>query len=176
MNTYTISVFTANSIGLLNRITIVFTRRRINIESLTVCETERKGVSRFTIVIRSETRDMVEKLVRQIRKIVDVLAVYGYYDEDIVFNETALYKISTPLGTPPLDIKAINLDHNARVVYWGLDYVVIEKTGAEEEIMEFYHYIKPWGILEFVRSGRISVGKTEKGLVEFLPEAHWEIV
>ena len=126
-------------------------------------------------MLRSETREMVEKLVRQIRKIIDVLAVYGYYDEDIVFNETALYKIHTPLGGQQLDIKAINLDHNARVVYWGLDYVVIEKTGSEDEILEFYQYIKPWGILEFVRSGRIAVGKTEKGLVEFLPEAHWEI-
>lgn len=175
MKTYTISVFTANSVGLLNRITIVFTRRRVNIESLTVCETERKGVSRFTIVIRSETREMVEKLVRQIRKIVDVLAVFGYYDDDIVFNETALYKIHTPLGGLPLDIRAVNLGHNARVVYWGLDYVVIEKTGPEEEILEFYRYIKQWGILEFVRSGRICVGKTEKGLVEYLPEANWEI-
>lgn len=176
MTTYTISIFTSNTVGLLNRITIVFTRRRINIESLTVCETERKGVSRFTIVMRSETREMVEKLVRQIRKIVDVLAVFGYYDDDIVFNEAALYKIATPLGGIPLDIKSINLDHNAKVIYWGLDYVVIEKTGSEDEIMEFYHYIKPYGILEFVRSGRIAVGKTEQGLVEYLPEAEWEIV
>ena len=93
MTTYTLSIFTTNTIGLLNRITIIFTRRRLNIESLTVCETERKNVSRFTIVMRHESRDAVEKLVRQIRKVVDVLAVFGYLDHEIVFNEIALFKL-----------------------------------------------------------------------------------
>ena len=176
MTTYTISVFTSNSIGLLNRITIVFTRRRINIESLTVCETERKGVSRFTIVIKHDSRDAVEKLVRQIRKLVDVLAVFGYLDDEIAYNEIALFKIPTPLGGQPLDIRTINLDYNAKVVHWGLDYVVIETTGTETEIKEFYDYIKPWGLLEYLKSGRVAVGKTEKGLVEYLPEGDWEIV
>jgi acetolactate synthase I/III small subunit len=176
MTTYTISIFTENAIGLLNRITIVFTRRRLNIESLTVCETERKGVSRFTIVIKHDSRDAVEKLVRQIRKLVDVLAVFGYLDDHIVYNEIALFKIPTPLGGVPLDIKAINLDFNSKVVFWGLDYVVVEKTGTEAEIAEFYNYIKPWGILEYLKSGRVAVGKTEKGLVEYLPENEWEIV
>jgi acetolactate synthase I/III small subunit len=176
MTTYTISIFTANAIGLLNRITIIFTRRRLNIESLTVCETERKGVSRFTIVIRHTNRDAVEKLVRQIRKIVDVMAVFGYLDDEIIFNEIALLKRETPLGGTPLDIRVINIDYNAKVVHWGLDYVVIEKNGTEEEIAEFYQYIKPWGILEYLKSGRVAVGKTEKGLVEYLPEGSWEVV
>jgi acetolactate synthase I/III small subunit len=170
MTTYTLSIFTNNTIGVLNRITIIFTRRRLNIESLTVCETERDGVSRFTIVIKHENRDFVEKLVRQIRKVVDVLAVYGYLDEDIVFNEVALFKIATPFGGPVLDIKSINLDWNAKVVFWGLDYVVIEKNGTEAEIADFYSYLSPFTILEYLKSGRVAVGKTEKGLVEFLPD------
>jgi len=174
--TYTISVFTTNTVGLLNRITIVFTRRRLNIESLTVSETERKGVSRFTIVIRNENREFVEKLVRQIRKITDVLAVFGYLDNEIVFNEIALFKIAAPLGGKPIDTKAINLDWNAKVVHFGMDYVVVEKNGTEEEIGEFYQYLKQWDILEYIKSGRVAVGKTEKGLVEYLPEGDWEIV
>jgi acetolactate synthase small subunit len=132
MTTYTLSIFTTNTIGLLNRITIIFTRRRLNIESLTVCETERKGVSRFTIVMRHESRDAVEKLVRQIRKVVDVLAVFGYLDHEIVFNEIALFKLATPLGGTPLNIKEINLDWNAKVVHWGLDCRILsiyEKLG-----------------------------------------------
>jgi acetolactate synthase-1/3 small subunit len=161
MTTYTLSIFTTNTIGLLNRITIIFTRRRLNIESLTVCETERKGVSRFTIVIRHENRDAVEKLVRQIRKVVDVLAVFGYLDHEIVFNEIALFKLATPLGGIALNIKEINLDWNAKVVHWGLDYVVIEKNGTEAEIAEFYQYMKNWEILEYLKSGRVAVGKTE---------------
>lgn len=175
MTDYTICVFTSNSIGLLNRITIIFTRRRINIESLTVSETERKGVSRFTIVIKHDSREEVEKLVRQIRKIVEVLAVFGYLNNEIVYNEIALYKLSTPLGSKPLDVDTINKKHKAWVVYWGLDYVVVEKTGNETEIFDFLAYLRQQhDILEFVRSGRIAVGKTEQGLVEYLPEAEWE--
>jgi len=174
MTTYTICVFTSNTIGLLNRITIIFTRRRVNIESLTVSETERKGVSRFTIVIKHESRDEVEKLVRQIRKIVEVLAVFGYLNDEIVFNEIALFKISTPLGGQTLDVEMVNKKYKAWVVYWGLDYVVIEKTGTETEIFDFFAYLRPQHeILEFVRSGRVAVGKTEQGLVEYLPEAEW---
>ncbi|MFN3849275.1 MAG: acetolactate synthase small subunit [Spirosomataceae bacterium] len=174
--TYTICVFTENSIGLLNKITIIFTRRRINIESLTVSETERKGISRFTIVIKHEKREEVEKLVRQVRKIVEVLAVFGYLNDEIVYNEIALFKISTPLGGKSLDVETINKVYKAWVVYWGLDYVVIEKTGTETEIFEFFKYIKPHGIIEFVRSGRVAVGKTPQGLIEYLPEeiTEWE--
>ena len=173
MTTYTICIFTENTIGLLNRITIIFTRRRVNIESLTVSETERKGVSRFTIVIKHESREDVEKLVRQILKIVEVMAVFGYLNDEIVYNEIALYKISTPLGGKSLDVETINKQYKAWVVYWGLDYVVIEKTGNNEEIFDFFGYLKQYEILEFVRSGRVAVGKTEKGLVEYLPEADW---
>jgi acetolactate synthase I/III small subunit len=176
MTTYTICVFTENSIGLLNKITIIFTRRRINIESLTVSETERKGISRFTIVIKHEKREEVEKLVRQIRKIIEVLAVFGYLNEDIVYNEIALFKVSTPLNGKSVDVETINKVYKAWVVYWGLDYVVIEKTGTETEIFEFFKYIKPHKIIEFVRSGRVAVGKTPQGLIEYLPEeiTEWE--
>lgn len=173
MTTYTICIFTENSIGLLNRITIIFTRRRVNIESLTVSETEQTGVSRFTIVIKHDSREEVEKLVRQIRKIVEVMAVFGYLNDEIVYNEIALFKISTPLGTKSLDVETINKKYKAWVVYWGLDYVVVEKTGNDTDISEFFAYIKQYEILEFVRSGRVAVGKTEKGLVEYLPDSEW---
>src|SRR5690606_10872636 len=141
MTTYTICVFTENTIGILNKITTLFTRRRINIESLTVSETERKGVSRFTIVIQHESREAVEKLVRQIRKVVEVLAVFGYLNDDIAYNEIALFKIGTPIGSRPLDIETINKIYKAWVVYWHLDYVVIQKTGNMEEIQAFFEYI-----------------------------------
>ncbi len=174
MNTYTICIFSENTFGLLNKITIIFTRRRINIESLTVSETERKGISRYTIVIKHDKREEVEKLVRQIRKVIEVLAVFGYLDNEIAYNETALFKIATPSGAKQLDIETINKVYKAWVIYWDLDYVVIEKSGTENEILDFFKYIKPHGILEFVKSGRVAVGKTPKGLVEHLPEANWE--
>jgi acetolactate synthase I/III small subunit len=175
MTNYTICIFSQNTFGLLNKITIIFTRRRINIESLTVSETERKGVSRHTIVIKHDKREEVEKLVRQIRKVIEVYAVFGYLDTESVYNEIALFKIPTAAGSKALDIETINKVYKAWVVYWDLEYVVIEKSGTEAEIQEFFKYIKPHGILEFVRSGRISVAKAPRGLVEFLPQdAEWE--
>jgi acetolactate synthase-1/3 small subunit len=174
MTSYTICVFTENTIGILNKITTILTRRRINIDSLTVSETERKGISRFTIVIHHESREAVEKLVRQIRKVIEVLAVFGYLNEDIAYNEIAMFKISTPIGAKPLDIETINKVYKAWVVYWDLSYVIIQKTGTEEEIFEFFDYIKPHEILEFVRSGRVAVSKSPHTLVDYLPDAKWE--
>lgn len=102
------------------------------------------------------------------------MAVFGYLNDEIVFNEIALYKIATPLGAKSLDVETINKQYKAWVVYWGLDYVVIEKTGNHDDIFAFLEYLKQYEILEFVRSGRVAVGKTEKGLVEYLPEVEWD--
>ena len=73
--TFTITAFSENHIGLLNRITIIFTRRRVNIETLTVSPSAIKGVHKFTIVV-NETREMVEKVVKQIDKVVEVIKAF----------------------------------------------------------------------------------------------------
>ncbi len=103
-----------------------------------------------------------------------MLAVFGYLNDDIAYNEIAMFKISTPIGAKPLDIETINKTYKAWVVYWHLTYVIIQKTGTEEEIFEFFNYIKPHEILEFVRSGRVAVSKSPQTLVDYLPEAEWE--
>lgn len=92
--TYTVSVFTENSIGILNRITIIFTRRHLNIDSITASESEVKGVFRYTIVLRT-TEEQVNKVVGQIEKLVDVLKAFVHQEEEIVHQEIALYKIKT---------------------------------------------------------------------------------
>ena len=89
---YTISVFTENHIGLLNRITIIFTRRRLNIESLNTSESEIEGVHRFTIVV-STTEEVLIKLVKQIEKQIEVIRAFYHLDDDTVFQEIALYKV-----------------------------------------------------------------------------------
>ncbi len=170
---YTISAFTENSIGLLGKITIIFTRRRLNIESLSVSETERKGISRFTIVLKSD-RDTVEKLVKQIRKIIEVLAVFGYEEEEVIVNELAFYKIASEELTKSNAFSKLLADHDARSLYQGRQYVVVEKAGTEEEIYALFRELKPYGIMEFVRSGRISLAKTEQGLSNYLPSMEWQ--
>src|SRR3982750_3168457 len=91
---YTISVYTENQIGLLNRIAIIFSRRKINVESLNTSPTEVESVHRFTIVI-NETEDIVRKLCRQIEKQVDVLKAFYNTEDEIVWQEMALYKVPT---------------------------------------------------------------------------------
>lgn len=170
---YTVSAFTENSIGLLNKITIIFTRRRLNIESLSVSETERKGISRFTIVLRSD-RETVEKLVKQIRKIIEVLAVFGYEEEDVVVNELAFYKVPADAAGKNGEFKNLVARHEAKLLFDGKSYVIVEKAGTEKEIHDLFRELKPFGIMEFVRSGRISLAKKEKGLSTYLPKTEWE--
>ena len=169
---YTIAAFTENTIGLLNRITIIFTRRRINIESLSVSETERQGVSRFTIVVKTE-REMAESLVKNIRKIIEVLAVFAYENEAMVYNEMALFKFCFDKPETKILLEGFADQHRARVVFTEKNIMIIEKSGTEEEIYAFFKIVKPYDILEFVRSGRIALTKFEKGLSEYLPKSEW---
>lgn len=169
---YTICIFTENTLGLLNRISGIFTRRRINIESLSVSETERKGISRFTIVIKSDEREKIEKIVRQIRKIIEVMAVFGYVDEELTYNELAFFKVDTSRAA---EVKGLLEGYKrAKVLFEDEHILIIEKAGTEEEIYAFFRQLKPFGILEFVRSGRIALPRNEKGLAQYLPEAEWE--
>ncbi len=153
---YTIIVFTENNFGLLNRITIVFSRRRINIESLTVSETERKGISRFTIVIEYEEAN-IKKLIQQIRKIIGVLVVFHNEDDEVFYGQIAYYKVETKNLEAREKVMEVAYRHQAKVAYSGEDYVVIEKTGKEDEISTMLHLLEPHHLLEFVKSGRIAV-------------------
>ena len=91
---YTITVYTENQVGLLNRIAIIFSRRKINVDSLNTSPTEVDGVHRFTIVIE-ESEEVVIKLCRQIEKQVEVLKAYYNTNEEIIWQELALYKVPT---------------------------------------------------------------------------------
>ena len=92
--TFTVSIFTENTIGMLNRITIIFTRRHLNIDSITASETEVKNVHRYTIVLRTN-REQIDKVVGQIDKLIDVLKAFVHEDNEVVHQEIALYKIKT---------------------------------------------------------------------------------
>jgi len=166
---YTISVFTEDKIGLLNRITIIFTRRKINVESLTVSESETKGIFRFTIVIELEPSN-IEKLRGQLEKQVEVLKVFYYQDHDIVYQEIGLYKISTSEFVNGDKVENIIRKNNARILRIEPDYTIVEKTGHEEETRALFEELEPHGILSFVRSGRVAIAKPMKRLHVYLKE------
>ena len=153
---YTIIVFTENNFGLLNRITIIFSRRRTNIESLTVSETERKGISRFTIVIEYDENN-IKKLIQQIRKIIGVLVVFHNEDDQVFYGQIAYYKVEVKSVEEREKILEIAYRHQAKLAFSGDDYVVIEKTGKEDDIQTTLHLLQSYNILEFVKSGRIAI-------------------
>lgn len=167
--TYNISIFTENTIGILNRITIIFTRRHINIESITASESEVKGVYRYTIVAKM-SEDQVKKVVGQIEKLVEVLKAFYHSDDEVVFQEIALYKMPTQVLASGMDAEKIVRNHHARILSVETEFSIIEKTGHEEELQQLFNELKPFGILEFVKSGRVAISKPMKTLETYLEE------
>jgi acetolactate synthase-1/3 small subunit len=167
---YIISAYTENHIGLLNRITIVFTRRKVNIESLTVSESAIKGVSKFTIVVNS-TKEQVEKIVAQIEKQVEVLKAFFHTNDEMIYQEVALYKVSTEALTASNQIETLVRKHNARILEITREYTVIEKTGHNDETQLFFDELNEFKVLQFIRSGRIAITRSPiERLSEFLSE------
>jgi acetolactate synthase I/III small subunit len=155
---FTISIFTENSPGVLHRITTVFTRRKINVESLTVSETEQHDISRFTIMV-CLTEDLVEKVVAQIRRIIEVRDVYATEDSGLYFKEIAFIKVKTESTEQRRKIEEISRENGAAIVAVKPEAIVVEQTGGEEDIRSLYLLLEPFGICEFIRSGRIAIRK-----------------
>ena len=166
---YTVSILTEDKPGLLNTVTIVFTRRKLNIEMINVSASEVEGVSRYTIVLTT-TKDQVEKVVGQIRKHVDVLGAFVYEEDEIHYQEIALYKVPTKIFMGSVEVEKIVRANNARILVIEKDYIVIEKTGHKDETSSLFNTLKQFGVLEFVRSGRISVSKSKRKTEHFLEE------
>lgn len=155
---HTISVFSENSPGVLHRITVLFTRRKLNIESLTVSETERKGISRFTIVIRIDD-ETLEKVLKQIARVVEVLDVSAKPNQDLLFKEIAFYRVAANSPEKRSQIEDLSRRYNSTIAHLSESSLVIEKTGSEEEVNSLFLLLEPYGIQEFVRSGRIAIAK-----------------
>jgi len=165
--TFTISVYSENNVGLLNRISGIFLKRHINIKSLNVSESEIEHVSRFVIVVHT-TENWVKRIVGQIEKQIDVIKAYYHTDEETIYQESALFKISSNLLFDDLQIQHMIKEYNATIVTVSRDFFVIAKTGMRSEIEELYKKFQPYGIMQFVRSGRISVSRNEMKISSLL--------
>lgn len=167
---FIISIYSENHIGLLNRITINFTRRKMNIESLTVSESAIKGISKFTIVVKEE-EDRVKKVVGQLEKVVEVLKAFYHTNDEMVFQELALYKVQTDTLYDSDQVERIVRKSGARILEITREYTVIEKTGHKEETQELFEALNQFGVLQFIRSGRIAITRDPiERLSEFLRE------
>jgi len=159
---YTITVYSEDQIGILNRISIIFSRRKINIHSLNTSPSEVPGIHRFNIVIE-ETEEVIKKLVRQIEKQVDVLKAYFNTNDEIIWQEMALYKVPTDVIAEKAKVERLLHEFGARAVAIRKDYTVFETTGHREETNKVIEALEPYGLIEFVRSARVAIIKNSKG-------------
>ena len=143
MKRYTIFVITENFIGILNRITIIFTRRGINIDALTASESRIPGIHRVTIEV-TVNEDTVIQLVNQIEKIIDVIKAFYHEDEGVVYQEIALYKI--PVSRLDGGLEKVIRQHNAKIIAAEPDFVVLELTGHKEQTQELLEILKGYGL------------------------------
>ena len=167
LNKYTISIYTENNVGLLNRISAIFLKRHINIISITSSESEISNIFRFIIVVQVDF-NQIKKLVKQIEKQIEVIAAFYHTDDETIFLETALYKVKSESLFEERQIQNIIKESRANMVTVKPEYFVIEKTGWREETEDLYQKLKPYGLLQFVRSGRISVSKKSMEISKFL--------
>lgn len=170
---YTITVYTENQIGLLNRIAIIFSRRKINVDSLNTSPSEVDSVHRFTIVI-NETEDVVRKLCRQIEKQVEVLKAYYNTNDEIVWQELALYKVPTDIIAEEVQVERLLREHGAKAVVIRKDYTVFEVAGHREETDNLIKVLEPYGLIEFVRSARVAIIKHSDGFHKKLREFEYK--
>lgn len=166
---YTITTYTENQVGLLNRIAILFSRRKVNIESLNTSPSEVPGIHRFTIVV-IETEEMVRKIARQIEKQVEVLRAFYNTPDEIVWQELALYKVPTDEIAEKVKVERLLREYGARAVVIRKDYTVFETTGHREETDALIRALEPYGLIEFVRSARVAIIKASRGFHDLLLE------
>ncbi|MDR2148845.1 MAG: acetolactate synthase small subunit [Tannerella sp.] len=158
---YTITIFSENTVGLLNQITIIFTRRGINIETLSVSPSALEGIHKFTITTFTD-ESSIKKVIKQIDKRVGIIKAYYNTDDDLVHQEIALYKISTEKLLSLGSIEDIIRRYNARILDMTDVWVVLEKTGHYAETQALFRELSErTGVLQFIRSGRIAITKSK---------------
>lgn len=162
---FTLSIFSENHVGLLNQITNVFTRRNLNIESLTTSESAIAGIHKFTIVVFS-TREEIEKVAKQIEKKIDVIKAFVLTADEIIHQEIALYKVPTKALLGGNQIESLVRQYGARILEVTPEYTVIEKTGHKAETQELFEKMDKYGVVQFTRSGRIAITKSKAELLD----------
>jgi acetolactate synthase-1/3 small subunit len=152
---HTLSVQLENRPGALARVTQLFARRGYNIESLAVGPTERPDVSRLTLRVDCSEHSL-EQIVKQMHKLVNVLRVLELAPEEAVERELALIAVSAPPDRRP-ELLALADVFGARVADLGRDALVFEIVGRSDEVDSFEELVRPHGVRELARTGRIAL-------------------
>jgi acetolactate synthase-1/3 small subunit len=159
---HTIAVFVENRPGVLMRVASLFSRRGFNIESLTVGPTERPEYSRMTIVVRLDSKP-VDQVIRQVHKLVPVVEVRELSSDERVDRELMMIKISAPPSKRG-ELRELAEIFRARIVDVSADSLMIEATGTPDKLDGLEANLRPYGIQELCRTGRISLERGTKTL------------
>ena len=147
---------------MIGRISGIFSRRKINIESLNTSPSEVEGIHRFTILI-TESEEVVRKLCRQVEKQVEVLKAYFNTNDELIWQEQALYKVPAEAIAEKVLVERLLRQYGANVVVIRNDYIVFETAGHREEIDRLTEELSKYSLIEFVRGARIAIIKDSAG-------------
>ena len=161
MMQHTLIAHMENKPGVLNRVSGLFRRRNYNIEALSVGHSETPGISRMTIVVNGDNR-IVEQVVKQLYKLVNVTEVVDVSDQPSVIRELALIKVKARPGTRMEIIELVKVFHG-RVVDVGSEAMTMEITGPEERVNSLVRLLQPYGIKELARTGRMAMVRSDDG-------------
>lgn len=152
---HTLAVLVDNRPGILTRVAGLFARRGFNIESLTVGRTENHEVSRMTIVVEGDDR-LIEQVNKQLHKLIDVIKISDITTDEYVDRELVMIKVN---ATPSQRVEIMQMAQifRARVVDLGRKTLTFECTGNEGKITAFEESLKPYGIKELVRTGKVAM-------------------
>ncbi|MDD3978269.1 MAG: acetolactate synthase small subunit [Methanomicrobium sp.] len=156
MKQHIISVLVENKSGVLARVSGLFSRRGFNIESLAVGTCEEPGMSRITIVVYGDDTH-IEQVKKQLNKLIDVIKITDITEKDHVERELALIKVHAEPNISRSEIMQIAGIFRAKIIDVGPKTVVLEITGDTEKILAIENLLKPYGILELVRTGRVAL-------------------
>ena len=156
---FTVTVYSENCVGLLSQVSVIFTRRCLNIEDVTASASSVPDINKLTLTTWAD-RPTMEKVVKQIEKRVDVIRAFLYTDDDIVYQEIALYKVPTDKLLEHSCVEDIVRRHGARILEMTPEYTVFEKSGQPWETEALLDCLRAYDIRQFVRSGRVAVTKS----------------
>jgi acetolactate synthase-1/3 small subunit len=160
---YTLSIYTENQVGLINKIAIMFSRRKISLESFNSSPSEIENIYRFTLVV-NESEDVVKNLVKQIEKLVDVFKVFYNTNDEIIWQQMAMYKVPTQIIMKDVQVERLLREYGATAVVIREDYTVFQVTGKDEEVDRLLSFLENYGLKEFVKTGRIAIIKANEGV------------
>jgi acetolactate synthase-1/3 small subunit len=156
---FTVTIYSENCVGVINQVSAIFTRRCLNIEDCTASMSSVPNIHKLTLTTWAD-RPTMEKVVKQIEKRIEILKAFLYTDDEIIYQEVALYKLSTQKLLEEGHIEDVIREHHIRILEINSENTTVAMTGKPEEIMETLESLRKYEVRQFVHSGRVSVTKS----------------